>query len=134
MAYNKAADVVYNTTIPNSSSRVEAYRNLFQAADEADDLRRVAGKIKAIGKLGGAVASAIGGAIDIGEDVSNRNYNDTNKKKAVAVDVVATATAIGVGLIVATLPVSIPVGIVIGVGASIVISLGGSWLKDWGID
>lgn len=92
---NMANYVYRNSTLTNSSSRIEAYRKMFDIGNRADDIRVVSrtldsGGWKSLSTKIGVGGSVIAGGINIFKDLNNEKYDDEDKEKAVTVDIVTT--------------------------------------------
>ncbi len=129
-----ADNVIYNQAIPNSSSKVEMYRNMFNVVDEVDNFKNATnlakGGIKSVGTKIGIAGAFIGGGIQIASDINNNNYSITQKKTAVAIDVGSTALSVFAVVGCALIP-GVGWGIAAGFAAGFVINVVSDYAKDW---
>jgi hypothetical protein len=107
---------VYGAAISNSSSKVEMYSKMLDVANIADKFRLMNLTANSWGTKLGIVGNVIGGGLQISSDITNGNYSDEDKAKAVAVDVIQTGASIGTVLVISAFVPGVGWGIAAGIG------------------
>ena len=116
---------------------------MLDVANKADKFRSVSTEltgtgIKSIGTKLGIAGVVVGGGIQIGSDLMNDNYSNTDKMKAVTVDAVqmsaSTGAVVAVSLLVPGVGWGIAIGIGVGIASSTAINYGAQAWKEEGID
>ncbi|MBW6411927.1 hypothetical protein KYD98_17760, partial [Clostridium sp. YB-6] len=132
------ANYVYNNSnLTNSSSRIEAYRKMFDIANRADDIRVVSrtlnsGGWKSLSTKIGVGGNIIAGGINIYNDINNKDYDDVDKNKAVTVDIITTGFSVGSTIAIAALIPGVGWAFAAGVVAGCTISaIGEFWKESW---